>query len=553
MSAPSPPSCRCGRPQAYRQGDLDLTCAGCGSRPSHCDCPPIPRPQVVSLASIEPERVEWLWSGYLPLGKLVVLDGDPGVGKSAVSLDLGARITTGSPMPDGSLPRKGAVLVLTAEDGLADTVRPRLDAAGGDPAQVAAITEIAGAGADGEPFTRPVALPGDLPAVEAVIAEHGVVLMIVDVLMAYLAGKVNAHVDQDVRRALHPLAAMAGRTDCCVLVLRHLNKTAGTQPVYRGGGSIGIIGAARAALLCAADPDDPTGRTRILAPVKNNLAAPPPALAYQLVPDDLRGAVRVEWLGPSARKAASLLAEPADPDERGDRDEAAGWLRGYLADHGGEAAAGEVLRAGRADGFGERRLQRARARAGVVTGKSAFTGGWTWRLDPHQGDTAPIYPSSSSPSSPSAAETRVSAGQDQDVKATPRPAAQGDTSPQDDAQGDEDDEGDGVTGVRGPVSPSAIVRDLLGGAPVPDLPAGFTPGEDGRRRMGESHGRPTAGAAALPADLADEPPAAVTDGPVSTGRHAGPRDGPRVFTIGEDGRCSACGKARQYHWKGRCQ
>ena len=85
--------------------------------------------KVVSLADVEAERVDWLWHGYLPLGKVVVLDGDPGVGKSTVSLDIAARTSTGSPMPDGSAGVKGTVLVLSAEDGLADTIRPRLDAA----------------------------------------------------------------------------------------------------------------------------------------------------------------------------------------------------------------------------------------------------------------------------------------------------------------------------------------------------------------------------------------------------------------------------------------
>jgi hypothetical protein len=117
------------------------------------------RPQVIRLADVEPERVEWLWPGYLPLGKVVVIDGDPGVGKSTVCLDVAARVSTGSPMPDGSPAARGAVLVLSAEDGLADTIRPRLDAAQADAGQVITITQI-GAGQD----ARPVSIPGDLPA-----------------------------------------------------------------------------------------------------------------------------------------------------------------------------------------------------------------------------------------------------------------------------------------------------------------------------------------------------------------------------------------------------
>jgi hypothetical protein len=283
--------CACGRPLITRLGLCSEP--GCGLGPGSCECKPVPGsvgeadpvavalglgdedaagypaapsapdtepgPNVIILADVEAEHVDWLWNGYLPRRKVVVLDGDPGVGKSTVALDLAARISTGSPMPDGTEPVKGAVLILSAEDGLADTIRPRLDAADGDADQVITITEITARNEDGEGFARPVTLPGDLPDIEKVIRRHGVVLVVVDVLMAYLSGAVDSYRDQDVRRALHPLAAMADRTGCTVLVLRHFSKTGGEKAVYRGGGSIGIIGAARAAFMCGTDPEDELG------------------------------------------------------------------------------------------------------------------------------------------------------------------------------------------------------------------------------------------------------------------------------------------------------
>jgi hypothetical protein len=342
-----------------------------------------PGPQVVTLADVEPERVTWLWPGYLPLGKLVTLDGDPGVGKSSVTLDLAARICTGSPMPDHAAPVKGAVLILSAEDGLADTIRPRLDAAGADPAQVITITEMTSY-ADGERYDRPVSIPGDLKAIGEVIDQHGVVLVIVDVLMAYLSADVNSHRDQDVRRALHVLATMAERCGCCVLVLRHLNKASGGNAMYRGGGSIGIIGAARAGFMCGTDPDDDTGRRRVLAPVKCNLAEEPPALAYRLVNDELHGCARIVWDGISEHRAASLLADPGNEDERDDRtarDEAAEWLTAYLTDNGGEATPGDAKAAARAAGIATRTLERARTRARVRLSRSGFPARTVWALD----------------------------------------------------------------------------------------------------------------------------------------------------------------------------
>jgi len=343
---------------------------------------PEPGARVVRLADVTPERVRWLWPGRLPLGKLVVLDGDPGVGKSALTLDWAARVSTGSPWPDRAPCPQGDVLLLSAEDGLADTIRPRLDAAGADPARVHALTEVVTLGDQGQALARPPVIPADLHLAEDVISGHGVRLALIDVLMAYLSGEVNSNKDQDVRRALHAMASMADRTGCCIVAVRHLNKTSGASAMYRGGGSIGIIGAARSALIAAADPDDEEGRRRILAPVKVNIAAMPPALAYQLVPDDLHGCARVQWLGGSDQTASGLLGDPAAAEERTERDEAAEWLTGWLTDRDGESTAAEAFRAARADGISERTLKRARARAGVTSQRQGFAGGSVWRLSP---------------------------------------------------------------------------------------------------------------------------------------------------------------------------
>jgi hypothetical protein len=362
----------------------------------------------VVLAEVEPEHVTWLWDDHFPLGKVSVLDGDPGVGKSTVALDVAARVTTGSPMPDGTAGVKGAVLVLSAEDGLADTIRPRIDAGGGDPAQVIAITGLTDITDDGETVTRSPSIPRDLAAIEQVIRERRVVLVIIDVLMAYLGGDVNSHHDQDVRRALHPLAGMADRCGCCVLVIRHLNKSVGASAVYRGGGSIGIIGAARAGFMCGTDPEDES--RRVLAPVKCNLSAPPPALAYRLAPDELRSCVRVEWLGETTLKPWELLFDQGDGDQRTERDEAAEWLRSYLTDNHGEVKAGDAIKAARSDGIAQRTLQSARRRAGVTTAKNGTRGPWMWRLNdgvpdaPRRNEDAEdAQPSERASSAPSAA------------------------------------------------------------------------------------------------------------------------------------------------------
>jgi archaellum biogenesis ATPase FlaH len=331
----------------------------------------------ISLADVEPERVDWLWHGRLPLGKIVVLDGDPSVGKSTLAVDCSARVSTGRAWPDGAPNRRAAVLLLSAEDGLADTIRPRLDAAQGNPANVHALTEIRYRDEEDNVRTRPATL-ADLDEIERAVRRTRAVLVVVDVLMAFLPGKVDSHRDQDVRGVLSGLAAMAERTGCCVLMLRHLNKAAGGSAMYRGGGSIGIIGAARVGLLAALDPEDEN--RRVLAGIKCNLAAMPEALAYQLTDSPEHGCARVEWLGASMHTAGQLLAGPRDEDERTERDDAADWLHAYLVDNGGEASRRDLVKAARSEGHSERTLQRALRSANVTTARVGFPATTVWRL-----------------------------------------------------------------------------------------------------------------------------------------------------------------------------
>jgi len=251
-------------------------------------------PQVTRLSDVTAERISWLWEGRLPLGKIVVLDGDPGVGKSSLTTDWAAIVSTGKPWPDGGRCPSGDVLILSAEDGLADTIRPRLNAAGADTARVHALTAVAIEDADGGYLSRPPVVPADLSLIERVITARGVRLVIIDVLMAYLSSEVNSYRDQDVRRALHQVANLAADTGACVIIVRHLNKSNGTNALYRGGGSIGIVGQARAAFIAAADPDDDTGQRCVLAAAKMTIAALPAALAYRLIPDTHHGCARVE-------------------------------------------------------------------------------------------------------------------------------------------------------------------------------------------------------------------------------------------------------------------
>jgi len=326
----------------------------------------------VTLDRVTPEPVEWLWEPWIPLGKLTILDGDPGTGKSTVTMDFAARVSAGLAMPDGTVAKPAGVVILNAEDGLSDTVAPRLIAAGGDPSRVLALTAVPASNDEGG---QRIPTLHDLIYLRAAIDRMQAGLVIIDPLMAYLPPDVSAHKDQDVRRVLHPLSVLAQETGAAVIVVRHLNKGAGGSPLYRGGGSIGIIGAARAGLLVAEDPDNKD--RRVLASMKCNLAKRPDSLAFQLA----RGGngLRAEWLGASPHTAESLLAAPRDCDEdRGALADAMDVLRQILAD--GPKPASEVRDEARQAGVTARTLARAKAMLNVQSTKASFNGAWVWRL-----------------------------------------------------------------------------------------------------------------------------------------------------------------------------
>src|SRR5207244_2155617 len=207
---------------------------------------------------------------------------------STLLLDLAARVTRGLPMPDGAPGRKGGVTLLTAEDSLADTVRPRLEAAGAEADRVRAFSAVGEA--DGG--NRPPVIPRDLEVLRQVLTECDSRLLIIDPFLAYLGGSVDSCSDQDIRRCLHRLAELAETTQCAVVLLRHLTKLSGGRALYRGAGSIGIIGAARTGLLVARDPDN--DKHRVLACTKSNLTDIPAALRFSLEQAGQR-VCRVNW------------------------------------------------------------------------------------------------------------------------------------------------------------------------------------------------------------------------------------------------------------------
>jgi hypothetical protein len=291
-----------------------------------------------------------------------MLDGDPGLGKSVVTLDLAARVSTGRLMPDGTPGRDGGVVLVSGEDGLADTVRPRLDAAGADVTRIVDLTFVT---SDRSTLLR---ITNDLPKIEQAIKRVGAVLVVIDPASAFLGDKVNTDKDSQVRLALTPLAKMADRLDVPIILVRHLNKSEQEKAIYRGGGSIAFIGLARSGLLVGKAPN---GDGMILASTKSNLAAQPRSLRYRLCTSATDVPI-VEWLGETSETADQLIAVVEERNARPKTEAAAALLRRWLSSGPVPSKTLELLAT--QAGIAEKTYQRARELIGVQSDQ--IRGAW---------------------------------------------------------------------------------------------------------------------------------------------------------------------------------
>ncbi|HKT32837.1 MAG TPA: AAA family ATPase [Gammaproteobacteria bacterium] len=331
---------------------------------------------IACLADIQSEPLRWLWPGRFPLGKLSILSGDPGLGKSLVTLAIAAAVSRGAPWPchEGTA-TLGDVVLISAEDDAADTIRPRLEAAGADLKRVHVLEGVDQFTDSGDTVRRPWNF-GDVKALDRLLAaKPDCRLVVVDPISAYLAGT-DSHKNSDVRALLAPLADLAARHGVALLAVSHLNKSAGPA-MYRTTGSLAFVAAARAAFAVAKDKDD-LGR-RLVLPIKCNLSPDSSGLAYR-IGQSSNGAPVVEWetspVTITADEALAVMNEHVE--DRSQTDEAVDWLRVLLAD--GPRKAGEVQREARQAGISDKALRRARERLKVRPSKSGFSGAWTWTL-----------------------------------------------------------------------------------------------------------------------------------------------------------------------------
>ena len=224
--------------------------------------------KIIRMSNVELTPVEWLWKPYLPFGKLSVLQGNPGEGKTYFAMHLAAACTNGKLLPNMERMEPFNVIYQTAEDGLGDTVKPRLIEAGADLDRVLVIDD------------SDVQLTLSDERIEKAIIENNARLVIIDPIQAYLGADVDMNRANEVRPIFMRLGQVAQRTGCAILLIGHLNKAAGMQSLQRGLGSIDIAAAVRSVMFIGKLKHDPT--MRILTHEKSSLAPPGASLAFSL-------------------------------------------------------------------------------------------------------------------------------------------------------------------------------------------------------------------------------------------------------------------------------
>lgn len=235
--------------------------------------------KLINMSDVEVTEVKWLWKPYVPIGKITIIQGDPGEGKTTMILAIASAMTTGDvlPLSEDALECSN-VIYQTAEDGLSDTIKPRLLAAGADCTKVIVIDES----------HKELTLSDK--RIEEAIIETNAQLLIIDPLQAYLGSGVDMHRANEIRPIFKNLSSVAERTGCAIVIIGHMNKAGGTKGLYRGLGSIDITAVARSVLLVGRVRADPS--IRVMAQIKSSLAPEGKKVAFKL--DEGNG---FNWIG----------------------------------------------------------------------------------------------------------------------------------------------------------------------------------------------------------------------------------------------------------------
>lgn len=295
---------------------------------------------MICMNDVEQTEVDWLWYPYIPFGKLTIVQGNPGEGKTFFAMQLAAACTNQKFLPDMEPFEPFNMIFQTAEDGLGDTVKPRLISSGADLKRVLVIDDS----------DNPLSLVDD--RIEKAIRENNAKLMVIDPLQAFLGANVDMNRANEVRPVFRKLADIAQSTGCAIVMIGHLNKASGTQSTYRGLGSIDIAAVVRSILFVGKVKDDPT--TRVIVHEKSSLAPPGQALAFSL--GDQKG---FRWIGAYDISAEDLLAGGDGTKAELKQEQAMKLIYEFLSD-GREVSVAELNKEAIERGISERTVRMVR-------------------------------------------------------------------------------------------------------------------------------------------------------------------------------------------------
>ena len=311
--------------------------------------------KIISMDEVQAEEIKWLWKPYIPFGKLTIVQGDPGEGKTTFVLQLAAQLSQGKGFDESmEISEPMNVIYQTAEDGLADTVKPRLLSANADCSKIKVIDDTE------------QSLYMDDDRLEIAIREQNAKLLILDPLQAYLGDRVDMNRANEAREMTKKLSAMAERTGCAVVLVGHMNKSSGTKAAYRGIGSIDFFAIARSVLLVGRTPND--SGVRAIVQIKNNLEREGEPMAFRLSESGF------QWMGDSDVSADELLSGGANADKH---KIAIDFLKNILSD-GQEVPASSVFTQARTLGVSKRTIENAKQELGVKSVKRGSS--WMWKM-----------------------------------------------------------------------------------------------------------------------------------------------------------------------------
>jgi hypothetical protein len=341
-------------------------------------------PEVICLADVEEKEVEWLWYPYLPLGMLSLMSGDPGEGKSRITIDMGAAVTTGRTPYNEKLPTKSDapsvaaishfltgkpanVLYFSKENIPEYSVRRRFTLSEGDGNRFYIVAGLKNSTSE---ETKAITL-ADVSQIDKLIIKYKPKLVIIDPLQAYIGAKVDMYRSNETRPILEGLADLAAKHMCSILVVRHFIKAKAGRAIHSGAGSYDLTGIARSEMHVGHAADDSSKRAFLIS--KSNVAGIGHALAFTIDEGDM-----FKWLGPSDLTAADLQAPESKKEDAGlgSVEEAMEFLKDALLK--GPRPPNEIIAEGKKMHISERTLWRAKKKLKVESVKNDFTGGWEW-------------------------------------------------------------------------------------------------------------------------------------------------------------------------------